>query len=845
MSSLLSRSSAQYLRSHPWLMALSVLGIALGVAIVVAIDLANTSASDAFRLSTDTVTGEATHQVVGAGEGLDEGIYRTLRTEHRFRSIAPVIEGYATLEAADEARTFQLLGVDPFAEGPFRPYAGFGPDSDLELEPLLARSTVLIGAETARELGVEPGQSLTVSVEGVQHTVELMGVLEPDDERSRRAVENLIVTDIATAQRLFDARGQLSRIDAIIEDESTEDRLRAALPEGVHLQRSETRTDTVAQMTRAFDLNLTALSLLALVVGAFLIYNTMLFSVVQRRPLIGRLRALGVTRREIFRLVLSEAAVLGLAGTILGVLAGIVLAQGLVQIITRTITDLYFVVTVQQLSIAPWTLAKGAALGLGLTLVAALFPAREAANAPVSMVLQRSTSESDIQQRAPMLALSGAGLAGVGVAILALIGGSIAWSYVGLLLLILGITAATPLAVIGMAKAARPVMDAVAGVLGRMAARGVVSTLSRTGVAIAALTVAVAATIGVGIMIDSFRGTVETWLQQSLQADVYVQAPSPSFRRATATVAPALVASIRDTDGVDGVYTVRNVDVTADVGPTELIAITPGPQTPDTYELKSQEGAVWDAFASDDVVLVSEPYSNRYGVETGDTLTLQTDRGEQDFAVIAVYFDYASDMGSVLMSRTTYDRHYDDDRVSGVAVTAASGIDVDALIADLRAEASGVQDVLIQSNQALREASMDIFDQTFAVTNVLRLLAILVAFIGVLTALMALQLERNREFAVMRASGMTPSQVGGLVTMQTGLMGLFAGLLSLPLGYALAYVLIYVINLRSFGWTLQMDVSAGILLQAVLLAIAAALLAGLYPARKMATANPALALKEE
>ncbi len=826
-------------------MALSVLGIALGVAIVVAIDLANTSASDAFRLSASTVTGEATHQVVGAGAGLDQSVYRDLRTEHGFQNIAPVVEGYATVEGAAESRTFQVLGVDPFAEGPFRPYAGFGPDSNLELEPLLNRSTVLLGAQTAEQIGVAPGDSLTLSVEGRTRTVQLMGVLQPDDERSRRAVENLIVTDIATAQRLLDAQGRLSRIDAIADDDRTEQRLRAALPDGVQLQRSDTRTDTVEQMTRAFDLNLTALSLLALVVGAFLIYNTMLFSVVQRRPLIGRLRALGVTRREIFRLVLSEAALLGLAGTILGVLAGIVLAQGLVQIITRTLTDLYFVVTVQQLSIAPLTLAKGAGLGLGLTLVAALFPAREAANAPVSMVLQRSTSESDIQQRAPWLALLGAGLVAGGVALLAWAEGSLAWSYVGLLLLILGTTAATPLAVIGLAKAARPIMDAAAGVLGRMAARGVVSTLSRTGVAIAALTVAVASTIGVGIMIDSFRGTVVTWLEQSLQADVYVQAPSPSFRQSTATVAPALVDAIRDAEGVDNAYTVRHVDISADVGPTHLIAITPGPQTPDTYTLKAQTGAVWTAFANDDVVLVSEPYSNRYDVGVGDTLTLQTDRGPHEVFVQAVYFDYASDTGSVLMSRTTYDRLYDDTRVSGVAVTTADGVDTDALIAELRTAASGIQNVIIQSNEALRSASLDIFDRTFAVTNVLRLLAIVVAFIGVLTALMALQLERNREFAVMRASGMTPGQVGGLVSMQTGLVGLFAGLLSLPLGYALAYVLIYVINLRSFGWTLQMDVSPGILLQAVGLAVAAALLAGLYPAWQMANANPALALKEE
>ena len=845
---LLQRSSRRYLTRHPWLMGLSVLGVAIGVAVVVAIDLANTSASRAFQLSAETVTGTATHQVVGTGETLDDDVYRRLRTAG-VRPSAPVVEGYGTLRRGD--RTFQIIGIDPLADAAFRPYLGTGASGDLDLGTFMAQDVALLSAPTAADLGVAPEDTLRVESEGTTHAVAVAGLIEPRNERTRRAVANLLVVDVSTAQRLFGQRGRVSRIDLLAPaDEAAQaaylDRVRRVLPDGARLQRSDTRTETVAQMTEAFDLNLTALSLLALIVGAFLIYNTMTFSIVQRRGLLGRLRALGVTRGQVFRLVLGEAAALGLVGSVLGVLLGVVLASGLVQLLAQTINDLYFVVEVREVTVAPWTLAKGALLGMGTTLLAALPPAREATNAPVSTVLRRSTQETALRRWAPWWAGAGVLMAGGGTLLLAATQQSIWAGYGALFCLLVGAALLTPLAVVGLANTARPLLGRLAGVIGRMAARGVVTNLSRTGVAIAALTVAIAATVGVGIMIDSFRGTVSDWLEQSLQADVYVQPPSLVFRRSTATLDSSVVRRLRAVEGVAGAYSVRRVRVQAQVGPTELVAVEPGPNTEDVYQLRSgAPDTAWPAVRSGASVLVSEPYSYRYDVGVGDTLRLQTDRGEQPFAIRGVYYDYGSDLGVVLMGRTTYEQYYDDRAVSGLAFAAADTASVDALVADMRTSVAGLQDVLIRSNKALRETSMRVFDRTFTITAVLRLLAIAVAFIGVLTALMALALERRREMGVLRATGMTPPQVGGYLTLQSSLMGAIAGVLSLPLGYVLAYVLVFVINKRSFGWTLQLSVPSDVLLQAIVLAVGAALLAGLYPTWRMARASPALALQDE
>jgi putative ABC transport system permease protein len=678
--------------------------------------------------------------------------------------------------------------------------------------------------------------------------LQLVGLIDASNDRSQRALENLLVVDVSTAQRMFNMQRQLSRIDLIIPQNAEEARLseiKSLLPDGATVVRSDSRSETVAQMTRAFEFNLQALSMLALLVGMFLIYNTMTFSVVQRRQLIGRLRALGVTKNEILTIILKEAALIGLIGTIIGIVSGFFLAQGLLKLVTQSINDLYFVLTVQELSIRFFPLAKATVLGIGATLIASFWPAREASQAEVSTVLRRSSNESKITGRLWFLAGSGlcAGLVGVGILLIP--GGGIAAGYSSLLFMIAGFSLIIPLLVVGMAKIFRPLLGKVNGLIGKMSVRGVVTELSRTSVAIAALVVAVAATVGVGVMVDSFRTTVVSWLEAQLQADVYIQPPSAVSRKTDTELEPKLVDLLKETEGVAGAHTVRSVDVRTNFGTDNLVAIDQGANAQNTYKLKDKAANFWQRYTTEDIVMVSEVYAYRNDVTLGDSLFIQTDRGRTGFQIQAINFDYASDMGTITINRDIYNKYFEDDAISGLALYAAAGVGVDQLVERLRKRAEGQQQVFIRSNRGLREASIEIFDRTFTVTIVLRMLAMLVAFIGILSALMALQLERSKEHAVLRANGMTPGQLWNYVITQTGTMGVMAGILSIPLGILMAYILVYVINLRSFGWTLQFMISPELLLQAVALAIVAALLAGIYPSIKMSRANPADALRNE
>jgi putative ABC transport system permease protein len=855
---LLWRSSLRYLLRHPWQFGLAVLGVALGVAVVVSIGLANASASRAFTLSTEAVTGRATHQVIGGPGGIPDDAFRRLELEAGVERAAPVVEGWIGLPATPRspARTLHLLGVDPFSEAPFRSYlgspAGGSRQERAVVDPgvLLTRpGAAVLAAATAREIGVRPGESFTVRARGVEQRLLLAGTLAPEDASTRRAIADLVVMDIASAQELLGRVGRIDRIDLIVDAGEAGRRqlarARSVLPPGVQILAAAGRTKTTEEMTRAFRLNLTALSMLALVCGAFLIYNTMTFSVVQRRQWIGTLRTLGVSRREIFTLILGEAAAVALLGTTAGLSAGILLGRGLVRLVTQTINDLYFVVSVRDLAVSPSTLALGALLGIGATLAAALVPAIEATQAPPRAALLRSTLEARLRGSLPRLTALGLGLLAAGGALL--VPRDLAVSFAGLFAVILGCALLAPVATVLLMRLLRRPLGAALGVLGRMAAGGVVASLSRTAVAIAALVIAVSVTVGIGVMIDSFRQTVVRWLEMTLQSDVYVTVASRAGGFSGTDLDPAVAAQAMAQPGVAGGHTLRRVELPTAAGPIRIVAIGAGARTlARTFELKEGRPAeAWPAFLTRDAVLVSEPYASRTGVGAGSHLRLRTARGDRDFQVMGVYYDYASDQGVVLMSRATYLRHWNDPFLTGFALDLAPGADPDRVAERLRGTIGAGRALMIQSNRSLKKISLDIFDRTFLITSVLRLLAGLVAFIGVLSSLMALQLERARELGVLRANGMTPGQVWQLVTAQTGLMGLAAGLLSLPVGMTLAAVMIYVINRRSFGWTIRMELAPAVLLQALLLALAAALLAGLYPAFKMARTSPALALREE
>ncbi len=842
------RLASRYISRRLFQSAMFTLGVALGVAVVIAIDIANASASRAFSLSSESLAGAATHQIVGGPNGFPSEVYTRLRIERRLKLSAPVVSEFARVRGSDQA--LRLLGVDPLAEAPFRSYLAAGDDEVdfAALNRIIAEpGAVALSQSLARRLGLAAEDRLQISAGGRFSDALLVGILQPENNASRQALDDLIISDIATAQEIVGMSGRLSRIDLILDDGEVE-ALSADLPPGLRLVDVKAE-NSLDQMIAAFELNLQAMSLLALVVGLFLIYNTVNFSVLQRRGAIGIMRSLGTTRGQIFRYILLEAFILGLAGTALGLALGIIFGRGTVALVSQTISDLYFSVNVRSISIPPSTLFKGGLIGIAASLLAAALPSWEATRTPPAGVMKRSKEEEATRRLLPLMTAGGIGLNLLGLALLGA-PDSLALGFAALLCIIVGGALFTPLALVLALRLLAPLAEALFGVLGRLAARAVIRSLSRTGVAVAALTVAVSVIVGVSSMIGSFRLTVADWLESSLGAQIYVSPPLFASNNASVDVAIAVKAIAQALPGVGAVSSARHVVVNApdypDLPPANLLASDfdiAGESRRFKWRMDADESH--QAALESGQVMVSESFAFRRGLDPErNTITLDTEAGPQSYEIFGVYYDYSTDQGTVYMARSVYDRYFDDPFISSLGIFTEAESNLEAVIRALRA-AFADYDLLVQDNASLRAGALEVFDRTFAITIALRLLTTLVAFIGILAALMALQLEHAREYGVMRAMGMTGSQLRRFAMIQTGLMGLAAGLLALPIGLLTSLVLTHVINLRSFGWTMQFAPQVSNLLEALAVALAAALLAGLYPALLLGRLKPAEALRRE
>ncbi|MBZ0309095.1 MAG: FtsX-like permease family protein, partial [Anaerolineae bacterium] len=663
--------------------------------------------------------------------------------------------------------------------------------------------------------------------------------------------DDLILTTLPTAQTLLEMPDTLSRIDLILPEGYDLQTIRAILPAGAVLTTPVDESSALSQMTDAFELNLQALSLLALVVGVFLIYNTVSFSVVQRRPVIGILRSLGTTRRQIFIMVVGEAFLLGTVGTLLGLGLGVLMGRGTVSAISQTISDLYFRVNVQEVTLDPIVLMKGLVIGIAASVFAAVIPALDAVSTAPAGVVRRSQVEQRAHKALPYITLFAGVLILVGFILLRVSDNSVFWSFAALFTVIVGCALFTPLALIITMHLIRPLTGQVFGVIGRMAPRAVLRSLSRTSIAVAALTLAVSTIVGVGVMIGSFRQTVEAWLENTIGADIFISPPSLTANRIVANVDPAIIETLDAVDGVQTVTYVRSVEVNApddpDLPPVRLAAISQDiAQGQRRFIWNKAQNGDYRAALREGFVAVTEPFAFHRGItEENNTITLLTDKGAQEFTVIGVYYDYGSDQGTLMMDIEVYRSYFDDPYITSLALYVEDDASIPQVMDQLRTETLIGMDLEVQSNRELREGALEIFDRTFSITAALQVLAVMVAFIGILSALMALQLEHQREYGIMRANGMTPGQIRQFTLVQTGLMGLTSGLLAIPVGTVLAFILIYVINVRSFGWSMNIAPVPQEFAQAMAVALFASITAGLYPAWRLSKIITASAIRGE
>jgi len=859
-------------RTHRLQLAITIAGVALGVAVVTAMDLANVSALSSFKQSVEKVGGKATHQIVAADgfSGVDEALFAPIARIPKLHA-APVIETHGLLlsragqtfaTTPEEERTQQngpallrILGVDPFSEEPFRPASNIKSENSTgvgRFEDWIVRDDgCVLPASLAAKRSLKAGDTFEIAVSGRRHTLRVIGTYTTEDNSS--AADDLVFMDIAAVQERFGQPGKLDSIDLILprdtDGEACAVEVRKLLPPGLALQRPSDRAGRTEALLSAFQLNLSALSLLALVVGVFLVYNTLTVAVLQRRPLLGTLRCLGSESRAVRNAILFEAGALGAVGSLFGLVAGTILAGVFLERVGGTMNDLYTHVGALSVFYDATALLKGFALGVFASLAGAFFPAREAASVTPVSVLRRSAVERGAQRAWKWLTLAGLFSIACAGGLAVMPGSSAVPGLAAAFALSLGGALLSPGITRGLSSLCANVLNRFAGMPGLLAARGIGNNLSRTGLAVGALALALSMTIGVALMVSSFRRTLDNWMEQSLHADVYLRPAGPSLLRHKTFIADETLAALGSLPEVATLDTYRGREVFLPNGTQVIVAAT------NTAVTFSRNRERFPLMAGDPTMamermiagdaMISESLARKASLKLGDTFELPTPTGSATVRIAGIYYEYATDRGVVSLDAARYAQIFGDGRANSASLYLKPGANPETVRDTIRSSLGAEKGLYVFSNRSLREEAFRVFDKTFAITRQLESLSLTVGVCGILAALLALLRERSAEFALLRAIGMSAAELGRIVVAEGVLMGAFAFAVACVLGPALSMLLIHVINVRAFGWTIFFSADPIVFARVGALALLMAGLAGVFPALQARRMNLASALREE
>lgn len=836
------------LRHEPLRTAATTFGIALGVAVVVAIQLANASSLAGFNTALTTISGRTSLEVIGTGTGVDETLLPAMGWLREYGEVAPVIEGDVIFRSPGHPpETLRVLGVDILREGPFRDYRlvasdrGDGTPRTEDFLELLRDPTSAVLTETfAASHGLRLGTTFPVQSGDRRVSLTVRGLLA--NEGPARVLDgHFILMDIAAAQQTVGRLGRITRLEVRLPDNADADTIEASiaprLPEGLSVQRPAQRGRQVERMLAAFHLNLTALSYVALLVGLFLVYNTVSVAVLSRRDEIGTLRALGTTRAGIRRLFLGEAAVLSFVGSALGIGLGRILADGAVALTSTTVSALYIAAAATPPSLGWGHVVLGLSIGIPLSLVAALIPAMEASRVTPVAAMRGAAYTHDRPGYSVRLLWPAAGLLGLAAwfATFAPVRGLPLFGYASALAVVFGASLAVPALLSVMGRSATWLAKRMLHVEDWLAATNVSAAVPRLSISVAALAISLSMMVAIAIMVGSFRDTITYWVGQTLQADLFVNPGTRPSGAVNATLSPDVIARLSASPEVAAIDRFRSTDVPfADglirVGGSDFdVLLTHG-----TLLFKAPDDGreAMRAAIGQNALVASESFSLKYHVTPGDTLSLPTARGIVPFRVAAVYYDYSGDRGVLMLDRHTFERYYDDSAVNGVSIYLEKGVDAEQAREHLLTSIGESHQVFINTNQSLRAEVLRIFDSTFAITYALEIVAILVAILGVSGTLLTRVLEREQELTILRLVGTGRGQIRRMVIGEALIVGAVSQVMGLLTGFLLSLLIIYVINVQSFGWTIQLHIPTGFLIQSSIALLVATGLAGLYPAQR-------------
>ena len=826
-------------RHHPWRHGAALLAVALGVALAWSVHLINTSALAEFASAVRAANGEP--DLTLRGRAFDDALFERVASDAGVQIASPVLEVDTYARAADGRRVaVRVLGVDALLAAPLAPALWPRLDQSEDRLAFLDPAAAFVNASASQALaardGALPGSAAAQSLQ-LQVGERFVALRRAGSVAI--AGTPTIVMDLAGAQQHFGRVGRLSRIDLRLAPGSDAQALltRLALPVGVNAMAAGEAEQRVSSVSRAYRVNLTVLALVALFVGAFLVFSVVSLSVAQRTPALALLGVLGLSARDRQRWVLAECAALGAVGSAIGLLLGAALAAAALRLLAGDLGGGYFPGIVPPLRLAWHEGAGFGLLGVASAMVGGWLPARQAARLAPAQALKGLGSAHAVAPPAwPGVLLLSAGAA---AAFAPPIAGLPLAAYAAVAALLFGGVALIPAAVHALLAAAPTVTSA----LPLLALRRARFQRHTAVAAVAGVVASLALSVALTVMVSSFRDGVGRWLDTVLPADLYARSTGSGSAAEQVWLTPEFVARVAQLPGVDRLEAARLVALPIAAGqPAATLIARPLRDPAASLPLlraplvlpPGQIGA-----------FVSEAMVSLHGARPGTSIELPLDSGPLRVHVRGVWRDYARQFGTVVMDDADYRRLSGDTRLNDLALWLTAGADAAAVEQAVRHLLADPAMLDFASTSELRRRSLRIFDRSFAVTYYLQAVAIVIGLVGITASLSAQVLARRKEFGLLSHLGLTRAQVVAVVAGEAAAWTAAGVLLGVVLGLAISVVLVFVVNPQSFHWTMDLVLPWGRLAGLAATVLLAGVATAALCARNAASRQAVLSVKED
>ena len=837
MRHLLRLVSVRYLRAAPGRTLLTLFGIMLGVSVVFAIDVVNSTVMGSFRGAIDNVAGR-TALTIGASTGVAEEVLEKVRAVPGVAAAVPVIEE----SVHDEKSGVQLavLGVDTLADSSVRDYEVTADDVkiDDDIAFLNDPHSVIVTHSFAQRHAIKVGDTLTLATIQGKADYTVRGMLAARGP-AKVFGGDLLLMDIYAAQVAFGRDKRFDHIDVVPTKDTDvavlQKQLEQLLEGKANVMRPERRTEETERLMAGFKLGLSLAGLVAIFVGGFIVYNALAIAVAQRRREIGILRALGTTRTQILLLFVGEGLFLGAAGAVLGLAFGMAMARSVLKLVIHTISALYVSVDPQNLTVSPRDIIVSVALGVGVAFVAALYPARRASwVAPASAM--RKQTDSGAAALASVRGSLKTGLATLVLALLIAIVAHVQQNY------LLGY------AVAGVgAFAVAFIAPALALTVGQLARRwlkkgnpavmlgsvGFIRNAGRNSVAIAALGMSLANVVNADALVGSMKHNTARWFDRAARADVFVFAGQRASAAAERPLPESVAVELSKLDDVTFVDPYRMTRHMLRGEPFSLVS----------YDIEHYrkyneipvvsgdlERALPSIYAGTGLA-ASETFATKFQVKLGDRVELQTPNGPRSFDIALIYVDYGSDQGILLTTRAVYKRVWADSLVDSFGVYLREGADIARARARVADDLGKRYRLLALSNGEYKAEFMRFIDGSFALTRATELVAIIVAILGIINTLLVTVMDRRTEIGVLKAIGADAKQVQQMLITEGVLIGLSATLLGILFGTGFSVYVIKELLRFQIGWQMSWKLSGWVVLETFVVAQIVTFLSVWWPMR--------------